>query len=254
MSEFALRAIPKRETAVCGWCGVTVSLEIVGDPLPHGPPTTDWRGTEFAAAAFRCPRSECGKQSLLLFAITRDYSLTAPGGQWDVELRGQLPRGVPQPMRGLPSAIENIRREAWSSFYGGDYRASLVMARAAVQRGVRTLGGKGHNIHAEIESLPAAGAPTDIKMEMQALANAGTITLELKAWAHEVRLSAREAAHSEELGDVTKDEAHRSLEFMDAFLEFAIALPQRRAAAKAAAAEPPPEDDGRSDSQPSDSD
>jgi Domain of unknown function (DUF4145) len=86
------------------------------------------------------------------------------------------------------------------------------MGRAAVQRAVRTLGGEGRNLYTEIEELHKQT----------------TISGELKEWAHEVRLAAAEAAHPEELGDVTKAEAQASLEWADAFLEYTVALPERR--------------------------
>jgi Domain of unknown function (DUF4145) len=90
------------------------------------------------------------------------------------------------------------------------------MACAAVQRAARSLGAEGKTIFDEINDLRTKGLVTE----------------ELKDWAHEVRLAAREAAHPEELGDVTADEARESLRFMDAFLEFAVALPARRRGSK----------------------
>jgi uncharacterized protein DUF4145 len=60
----------------------------------------------------------------------------------------------------------------------------------------------------------------------------GVVTEELRQWAHEVRLAAREAAHPEDLGDVSQEDARQSLDFMDAFLEFAVALPERRRQAR----------------------
>lgn len=132
---------------------------------------------------------------------------------------GQLPRGFAEPMEGLPEPIAEIRDEAWSCFYGGDIRAAVVMGRAAVQRAVRTLGGQGRDLFHEIDDLYEKHKVTE----------------ELRDWAHEVRLAAKDAAHPDEMGDVATAEATESLDWMDAFLEFAIALPERRRAARAAA-------------------
>jgi hypothetical protein len=129
-----------------------------------------------------------------------------------------MPRGQPIPMDGLPPEIQTDRREAWSCFYGDDLRASVIMGRAALQRAVRRLEATGANLEAEIDDLAARG----------------TVTNETGEWAHEVRIAGNEAAHPDRLGSVTQDEARDSLEFMDAFLEHAIALPERRRARQAA--------------------
>jgi hypothetical protein len=49
-----------------------------------------------------------------------------------------------------------------------------------------------------------------------------------------VRIAGDEAAHPEDLGAVSEDEAEESLRFMDAFLDHAIALPAARDARKRA--------------------
>ncbi len=154
-------------------------------------------------AMYACPRPKCREVSLLFFQIGV--------GDGQVELTGSIPRGRAAKMAGLPEEIEDVRQEAWSCYHGGDHRAALVIGRAAVQRGVRVLGGTGRDLFSEIESL----------------VEKGVVLAPLKEAAHRVRLSAREAAHPEELGHVTEEEARTSLEFADAFLEFAIALPER---------------------------
>jgi hypothetical protein len=50
--------------------------------------------------------------------------------------------------------------------------------------------------------------------------------------AHEVRIGANEAAHPEELGEVSAEEAKASLEWMDEFLRFAVALSEKRRRAR----------------------
>lgn len=49
-----------------------------------------------------------------------------------------------------------------------------------------------------------------------------------------MRISGDEAAHPSEMGQIESSEALASLEFMDAFLEHAVALPNRRKVRKAA--------------------
>jgi hypothetical protein len=80
----------------------------------------------------------------------------------------------------------------------------------------RALGGEGRDVFAEINDLYEQHRVTE----------------ELRDWAHEVRLAARDAAHPDELGAITRHEARQSIEFMDAFLEYAVALPERRRAGR----------------------
>lgn len=203
---------PKRMDATCGWCGKAVEMERLS-------PSVLFRRTEYhtmsetvsVGALYVCPRSRCHRPSLLMIEFYEQ-----DGKTWSPSVIGQLPRGIAQLMEGLPEEIESVRGEAWSCFYGGDYRAALVVGRAAVQRAVRSLGGEGRDLFTEIGSLRERGIVTE----------------ELKEWAHEVRISAREAAHPEELGEVTAAEAHASLQWADSFLEFSVALPARRRRAK----------------------
>lgn len=203
---------PERMDVTCGWCAKAVEMERLSPSVLFG--RTEFHmgpETVTAGALYVCPRSQCHRPSLLGISFYNEH-----GESWSPSVVFQLPRGVAQPMDGLPVEIESVRNEAWSSYFGGDLRAALVVGRAAVQRAVRTLGGAGRDLFSEIDSLRERGVVTE----------------ELKEWAHEVRIAAREAAHPEELGEVTTKEALTSLQWADAFLEFAIALPERRRRAR----------------------
>jgi hypothetical protein len=80
--------------------------------------------TVTAGALYVCPRSQCHRPSLLAISFYDEY-----GKLWSPSIRFQLPRGVAQPMDGLPEEIESVRSEAWSSYFGGDFRAALVTPR-----------------------------------------------------------------------------------------------------------------------------
>jgi Domain of unknown function (DUF4145) len=206
-------AVPEEASARCPYCRRDVQMVRIGSSVETARTDYPRGGTEVvAAAAFVCPRTQCHKPTILVFRF-----LVIHGDATGLELSGQIPRGSAEPMEGLPEAVASVRDEAWSCFYGGDLRAAVVMGRAAVQRAVRTLGGKGRDLFTEIDSLY----------------DQHKVTEELRDWAHEVRVAAREAAHPDELGDVTPEEANESLEWMDAFLLFAIALPERRLARRA---------------------
>lgn len=208
---------PKSLSIMCGHCGKGVEANRISKAVEvkrwDEPPGFGQFGV-IVSATYLCPRAECHSPSLVFMEFRNDLGDTSGG-----DIVAQLPRGRPEPMEGLPAPIESVRAEAWSCYYGGDFRAAIVMGRAAVQRAVRTLGGKGRDLYHEIDDLREQGVVTE----------------ELKDWAHEVRLAAREAAHPEELGDVSHDEALESLRFADDFLRFAVALPAKRKANKAVA-------------------
>lgn len=206
---------PKSVSITCGYCRIAVEANLVSEAHEVERSDSGPGGAQRVrvVASYACPRPTCGNFSLVFleFSVGRGYS----GLKGIV---GQLPRGNAQPMDGLPSEIAADRDEAWSCLYGGDVRASIIMGRAAIQRAVRKLGAEGAGLKAEIADLLSKGE----------------INKSLKEWADEVRIAGDEAAHPEALGEVTRGEAEASLEFMDAFLEGAIALPAKAEARKLA--------------------
>ena len=206
---------PKSVSVTCGWCHIAVEMDRFGSSteisrseyMPGHPQSV------LVAAPYVCPREACHRPSLVFVTFYFEH-----GNAWAHKTHGQLPRGTAQPMDGLPDEIESLRVEAWSDFYGGAHRSAVVMARAAVQLGVRKLGGEGRSLFDEVDDLYAKTL----------------ITADLKDWEHDVRVAAREAAHPEELTTVTGAEANESPVFMDAFLEYSIALPSRRSELRAA--------------------
>jgi len=92
------------------------------------------------------------------------------------------------------------------------------MGRAAIQRAALSLNAKGKGLKAELEPLRQSGI----------------ITNDLKPWGDEVRIAGDDAAHPSQLTSIDQAQAEASLEFMDALLEYALALPARRKAKKEA--------------------
>lgn len=209
-------AVPERVDAQCGYCGKAVAMERIGRVIEfaqqHGmAPGSQDMGVH---TTYVCPREQCLKPSIAFFWLRRDHH----GDTYISEGPTFIPRGQPQPKEGLPDEIQEDRREAWSCYYGGDYRAAIIMGRASIQRAVRQLKGKGAGLKAEINDLAQRHKITDA----------------LRDAAHEVRISGDDAAHPEDLGVVTEDEAKDSLEFMDDFLEHAVAMPAKAEARKQA--------------------
>jgi hypothetical protein len=206
-------ALPKSVGLPCGWCGIAVEMPRISASIEIRRENAPARQAVdiLAAATYVCPRDQCHRPSLVIFNFYAQFA----GDTSDLTAILQFPRGHAPPMEGLPDAIESVRREAWSSYYGGDYRAAVVMGRAAVQRGVRTL-------------LSEDEQPAKVRTlydEIASLRDEGLVTEHLKKWAHTLRIAGAEAAHPEELGDVTDAEAKESLKWADEFLKFTIALP-----------------------------
>ena len=200
--------VPSSISATCGWCRTAVEMPAVSKSLEIKK-MQDRHDARAIAAMYACPRDECGMPSLVSFALIMRHREVER-----VERLEIIPRGQAQPMPDLPAdEVAADRREAWSCYFGGDLRASVIMARAAVQRAVRKLNATGSDLKAEIDSLRSSGV----------------ITEELKEWAHEVRLAGNDAAHPDTMGEITADHATESLDFMEEFLRHTIAMPARRA-------------------------
>jgi hypothetical protein len=204
--------IPDLVDAQCGYCGRAVSMEQIAPAIqcgvqdgPHG------RRYISVHTSYLCPRTACRRPSIAFFEITSglDATYISDGPAF-------YPRGQAEPMPDLPQEVQDDRLEAWSCYHGGDYRAAVIMGRAAVQRAVRSLDAEGGGLKAEINDLYAKHK----------------ITETLKDFAHETRVAGDDAAHPTTLGKVDHDEAKESLDFMDEFLEHVIALPARRESRK----------------------
>jgi hypothetical protein len=204
---------PKSVTVTCPWCIVDAELQRNSLPVEMSRTRGPMAGYEKVrvSALYVCPRQTCGKPTLVFLEFGFDHHYPTDPAHPNAHVIGLLPRGRAKPMDGLPEDIADVRGEAWSCFYGGDHRASLVIGRAVVQRVVRRLGGEGRDLYHEIDDLHEKSL----------------VTAQLREVAHRVRSMAREAAHPEDLGEVSSGEAKESLNFMDAFLEYTIALPER---------------------------
>lgn len=186
----------------CPRCGRESSLSLVSET----PGRFVSEGRE-RAGTYQCPTCE---------KFTLRIVLTEQGdGSGRVRQIERFPFGTAKPMVGLPEAVGSDRDEAWRAFHGSLNKGAALLARSSLESAVKDLGAKGD----------------DLRKKIRDLAERGTITNDLSAWADEVRITGNEAAH--EMGPVTEEDASDSLFFLDAFLDALYAVPHRHRERKA---------------------
>ncbi len=118
-----------------------------------------------------------------------------------------LPKSIEAPSS-LPTNIENFYLQAAKSLNSGNHDASAMMSRKVLEVAVKTLQPDGSgNLYRRIE----------------ALAEAGIITPEIKDWAHIIRDDGNEAAHEEE--PVSPEFSGEILSFAEMFLMYTFTMP-----------------------------
>jgi hypothetical protein len=138
-------------------------------------------------------------------------------------VRGQIPAGSAASLDDLPEEIERDRIEAWECFYAGNLRASIIMARAALQRAVRTLGAQAGGLKAEINETLASDGSSPTTRE-RSRTKYGSLEMTRRT----LRTSVK----------VTNEEAEVRLQFLDDFVRVAIAMPARAKALRTARKKP----------------
>lgn len=139
-----------------------------------------------------------------------------PDGSGQRRQLERLPFGAAKPTVGVPEMVASDRDEAWRAFHGSLNKGASLLARSSLETAVNDLKGTGG----------------DLKTKIKSLAERGTITNDLAAWADEVRITGNEAAH--EMGPVSEEDASDSLFFLDAFLDAVYSVPFRHREKKAA--------------------
>jgi hypothetical protein len=195
--------LPTTITHLCGYCGKDTWFALKASTVSR----TDELDA-LVAALYHCPG--CYQTSLMEFWIGPSY----PDGPY---LSRVLPHGQATPWPELPEEIRADHAEAWNCFHSGQYKAAVLMGRAALQRAVRHLGAEGRDLNAELDSLVTKGV----------------VTAQIRANADEVRLSGNDAAHPERTSAVSSEDARDSLAFLDDFLNTTEVLPARQQARKA---------------------
>lgn len=130
---------------------------------------------------------------------------------------GSMPSTVPAHVN---APLDRYYRQASESLQGGHYDASGAMSRKVVDVSTQQLLG---------EDSKKFG---NIRDRIDALAQRGLLTPDLKDWAHQIRLGGNDAAHDED--PYTKDEAEDLLGFAELYLTYVYTLPGRLKARKQA--------------------
>lgn len=120
------------------------------------------------------------------------------------------PPQVASPPDHVPDRILDFYREAHDALHAGAPKASLVMARSAIQLTAREL-----------------GAPKgSLKSELEWLKDNDKIAKELYGVADSIRLFGNEAAHPDpdELVAITGDDAEQLISFLETLLQYVFTL------------------------------
>jgi hypothetical protein len=101
------------------------------------------------------------------------------------------------------------RNDAWRAFHVTLFKGSALLARSSLEAAVKKLGATGQGLKAKIKDL----------------ADKGSITKDLAAWATEVKITGDEAAH--EMAPLSEEDAKDGLYFLDAFLDAVYVVPHK---------------------------
>lgn len=182
------------QEAQCGRCGKPAHMSLAAEH--EG---AYLHGGGFRAGLYVCPG--CGAPSLAVSQLYR--------GEWRPP--SFLPGPHLAPWTDLPDDIGEEHAEAWNCFHAEFYRASMLMARAAVQHACRYSQAEGRSLKEELEDLVAKGK----------------IVAQLRDAADEVRLLGNDVAHPGEPVTVDREEAEELLGYLDVFLTALIVLPSK---------------------------
>lgn len=119
----------------------------------------------------------------------------------------QVERKIPEH---LPSNVESFYIQAVSSYKAESFDSSAVMSRKVLEVSTK-------KIHPE-------GSGT-LYNRIEALADEGLITTDLKKWAHIIRQDGNESAHEEE--PVTREFSEDLLSFTELFLLYVFTMPKK---------------------------
>lgn len=129
------------------------------------------------------------------------------GGHYTIFREYPIPTQVNSPKH-LPDNLEKFYLQAANSIKSGNFDASSMMSRKVLEVAVKIL---------------APESRGSLYQRIESLANAGSITPELKDWAHIIRDNGNDAAHEE--APVSVEFAEELLSFSEMFLMYTFTMP-----------------------------
>lgn len=117
----------------------------------------------------------------------------------------------------IPPLIASSFSEAIGALNAGLSRASVIMARSAIQAAVRELGAEGRTLAAEIRNL----------------ADSCAIPVSLADWANEIRGAGNPVAHPKETEQTTAQDAEEIVAFAESLFDYLYVIPAEVARCRA---------------------
>jgi hypothetical protein len=170
----------------------------------------------------------CGRCSEVVLAV---FTHPTPGAQraqsplhcqgdprgWGFQLQRIMPATKPSRVPDhVPEPLPRYFLQAADATKRGDWDASGSMSR-------KTL-----DVCTKLLMVGVANIPRDMGPRIDALARQGSITEDLRQWAHQIRLDGNDAVHDAD--PFKKEEAEELLDFAELFLTYVYTLPGRLAA------------------------
>src|SRR5229473_2748225 len=147
-----------------------------------------------------------------------EYGVSTPGGcnadptKLGFDLVKLYPGTMPQVMPAFtPVPLDRFYNQAVDALRSGNPDASGAMSRKVVDVSTKKLLGEDSKKY------------NTIKQRIDALAENGALTSDLKDWAHVVRLEGNDASHDED--PYTQEEADELLSFVELYLTYVYTLP-----------------------------
>jgi hypothetical protein len=207
--------------AECPYCGAEkVGFYIIGQYERQGVVVVHHDRLRFWDELAVCTKCERGVIAVYAHTDTLPPKHSSPQmcpsdpENWGYKLVEVLPR--PRPSRApdhLPDPLPNIFLQAANALKRGDWDASGAMSRKTVDVATKLL------------MKDVAKQVRDLAPRIDALAERGKLTEDLRQWAHHVRLDGNDASHDED--PFTKDEAEELANFTELFLTYVYSLPGR---------------------------
>lgn len=198
--------------AVCPHCETKAHLELI-----HNDHHLARNGDQYNYVTFRC--KPCQKLSLRVFRSTQNsYSKTQmlTLDNWVAKYPSNDTIPGEKYVQFVPNPVIEDYTEGLVCLSSGANKASVSMFRRAIQNAMIDLG-------------------ADEKLDLiDQIKNVGTLTKDIKDWAHNIRIFGNWGAHPQDdmLHDITPELATEVKDFVDEFMNYVYVMPGKVAAAR----------------------